>query len=408
MGIRQTDILIIGGGIAGLTLALLLARGGVETTLVEPYPPAPLKDTKPSGRTVALMDRSLHVIQATEVWDDIAHFACAMRCMRIIDDSMPERTSIQSEFESREIGLDQFGYNIPNATLRAALHEAAQNHKYITILCPAELADFQTSPHHVTATLADGSQIRSPLIVGVDGRKSLVRKIAGIHARKHDYKQSAITCLINHSRSHNNTSTEFHRPGGPLALVPLDGNRSAVVWVEPTARAEQIIALKKQDFVQKLQDLSKNILGGITLESAPECWPLISVSASRLTAPRTVIAAEAAHVISPITAQGLNLSLRDMAALAETILDAMRLGLDPGAPHILRKYERRRHMDTATRVLGVNALNSIVSTEVQALKGLRRLGLKAVDGIGALKGMAMRHGLAPKADEGRLSRGEKL
>lgn len=405
--VKQTDILITGGGIAGLTLALLLADLGVEISLVEPFPPAPLAKTKPSARTVALMQSSINVIKATGVWNRIAHFANPMAGMRIIDDSRPGEKTVDTIFHADDIGMNQFGFNIPNNTLRAALYELAHAHKSIT-LYEQKLARYEVNEPLALAWLENGEQIKARLIVGADGRKSKTRELANIKAKTKTYTQSAITCLINHSRTHENTATEFHRPAGPFALVPMVGNQSAVVWVETTERADQLLKLKKHEFVEALQQATNNILGGITLESGPESWPLCSIKAERLTAPRVALVAEAAHVMSPITAQGLNLSLRDVAALAEVLADGLRLGLDIGSYTTLQSYEKRRRTDISTRVFGVDGMNKIVSTDMSLITGLRRFGLKTVERIPPLKRLAMRTGLAPEVDLGRLAKGEAL
>lgn len=408
MALRQTDIAIIGGGIAGLTLAALLGEAGVSVDLVEPFPPDAANKTKPSGRTVALMENSLNIIKATGVWDKIADHAAPLKVMRIIDDSIPGRGTHHSEFPANEIGQDQFGFNIPNALLRAALFEMVKKLKTVKLHTPNSLEQLHTDSSAVTCTLDNGKQINARLLVGADGRGSKTRELCGIDTKQQRYDQSAITCLINHSKSHDNVSTEFHRPGGPLALVPLPGNQSSIVWVEKTPRAEEIIKLKKQDFTQALQDAMNNILGGITLEAGPEMWPLGSLKADTLTAARIALMAEAAHVMSPITAQGLNLSLRDVAALAETIVDTMRLGLDPGSQSALRQYEKRRALDIKTRVFGVDGMNKIVSNNIPAVKGLRRAGFKALEALPPLRRFAMEQALAPPIDRSRLAKGEKL
>lgn len=401
---RQADILISGGGIPGLTLAILLADLGLDITLLEPFPPESIKKTKPSGRTVALMDSSLNIIKATGVWDAVKLLSNPLETMRIIDDSAFKQDEIEAPFEAVDAGLEQFGFNIPNNHLRATLFEKAKQNKNITIL-KQKLERLNANGE---ATLENDKTIKATLVVGADGRNSAVREQSGIGINKQEYGQSAITCLINHSKSHKNVSTEFHRPGGPLAFVPLPGNQSSVVWVEKTARAEEIIRLKKGEFEQALEKKSKNILGGLTLEAGPEMWPLVSLQSTSLIAPRVALIAETAHVMSPITAQGLNLSLRDVGALAETIADAGRLGLDYGSQTILKKYEKRRRLDITTRVMGVDGMNRLVSQEVEALKRIRRTGLKAVNKIPTLKRQAMHHGLKPTLDLGRLASGEKL
>lgn len=404
---KQTDILISGGGIAGLTLGIILADVGLDVHLLEPFPPQSFKKTKPSGRTVALMESSLNIIKATGVWPKLEALSNPMEVMQIIDESAQGKERIDAPFEAVDIGLEQFGYNIPNNHLRAALYEKAKKTKSLT-LHEKKLEGYEVQSTHVLAKLEKGSKIKAKLIIGADGRNSVVRKTANIEAQSHAYDQTAITCLINHSKSHNNTSTEFHRPGGPLALVPLPGNQSSVVWVEKSERAEALLKLKKEEFEQALQDESKDILGGLTLETGPESWPLITLHTKELISQRTALIAEAAHVMSPITAQGLNLSLRDAASLAETIVDSMRLGLDIGSQTVLKKYARRRQVDIKTRIFGVDGMNRIVSQDIEPLKNLRRRGLKTVSGLGGLKQWAMHQGLAPKLDPTRLATGKSL
>ncbi len=353
------------------------------------------------------MESSINILKGTGVWDALEPLSNPMEMMRIVDDSDIRKDPIEIEFPAQDIGMEQFSYNIPNGHLRAALFEKLQKLKNVTFI-ESTFSDYTLDEGGITVTLENTKSINARLLVGADGRNSPVREFTGIHTQIKKYDQSAITCLINHSRSHNNTSTEFHRTNGPMALVPLPGNQSSVVWVDKTDNAEALIRLKKQEFEQALQDKTSNLLGGITLEHGPECWPLCSIKAKAITAPRVALIAEAAHVMSPITAQGLNLSLRDIAALAESVIDSARLGVDIGAQTVLRTYEKRRHIDIETRVFGVDAMNHIVSTELLGLKRLRRAGLKSLDTISPLKTLAMQIGLAPQIDESRLARGENL
>lgn len=403
----KSDVLISGGGIAGLALAALLGRERLKVHIIEPAPPAPLAKTAVAARTVALMDSSVNVIKATGAWEKIAVFAAPLKTMRIIDDSMAGRGDVEAAFHARDIGLAQFGFNVPNGVLRAALFEAVKKNKNIYVHQSA-LTNYCTGEETVIINLADGTEISAPLLVGADGRNSRVRDIAGIGVSEKDYGQSAITCILSHTRPHGDTSTEFHRPSGPFALVPMRGNKCAVVWVEKSEKADALMRLRKDEFIRALQRNSKNVLGTVTLESGPECWPLKTLKAKSLTAPRAALIAEAAHVMSPITAQGLNLSLRDAASLAETIIDAARLGLDIGAENVLRKYERRRVADIGIRVFGVDRMNSLVSADFEFIKGLRRRGLKAALALPSLKKLAMRHGLASDIDLARVARGEAL
>jgi 2-octaprenyl-6-methoxyphenol hydroxylase len=404
----QTDILISGGGIAGLTLALLLSEAGVQCAVIDPFPPAPLKDTEISGRTVALMQSSLNILRAAGIEDIAEEYGAPLKIMRLHDDSIGGKLPVISDFEATQIGMDAYGYNIPNNILRAAVFEKAKAAKNITLLTPEKLLDYKIAGNTVEAKLESGQTLRARLMVGADGRNSLVRKIAEIKTQKREYGQAAITFVINHSKAHQDVATEFHRPHGPLALVPLPGNQSSVVWVEKQARAEELMKIKKQEFESLFQDATNNVLGAITLETNPESWPLCSIHAKSLVASHVALVAEAAHVLSPITAQGLNLSLRDVAALAETLIDGARLGQDMADATLLTSYEKRRRLDMASRVHGVDSMMRLVSQEHPAIKGLRRAGLKFVDGFTPLKTFAMEQGLAPPLGQGRLAKGEAL
>lgn len=402
----KTKALIIGGGMAGLSLGLLLAKSGLSTVLVDTDKVQKLADAVPSGRTVALMDNSLNVIKACGIWDRIAPTAAPLKTMRLIDDNQAPATIVK--FESRNAGLDAFGYNIPNDILRAALVDEVQQQKNLTYIAPARLKQYSAVQNQVEATLEDGTEIIADLIIGCDGRRSVVREGAGIEAQVHEYGQMAITCLISHTKDHQNISTEHHRPGGPFTFVPMPGKQSSIVWVEKSSDAKNILALARPLFEKALQDRSNGLLGQITLETNPESWPLILLSVDRLTASRTAIAAEAAHVLSPIGAQGLNLSLRDVAALAETIVDAARLGEDIGSDMVLNSYAARRSLDMETRVRGVDLYNRAVANDIGFIGSLRRFGLLSLDKFPALKTLAMHQGLLPTLDHSRLLNGQAL
>lgn len=408
MKTHKADILISGAGAAGLTLALLLGRAGVDLALIDPKAPAPLSTTKISGRTVALMEGSLNIAKAAGIADYIDTNGADLKIMRLVDKTSPKGAPIVSDFDSHEMDMERYGRNLPISTLRAALYEEALSCPHIAMFVPNTLASYAIENNKAVAILDDGQNIRTDLIIGADGRNSSVRQHAGIKANQKPYGQSAITFVINHSQHHQNIATEFHRPGGPLALVPLDGNQSSVVWVEFEERANALMALKKQDLEQKFQDEIGDVLGGVTFETNPECWPLCNIKAETLTAPHVAILAEAAHVMSPVTAQGLNLSMRDVAALAESILDTMRLGHSPADPSCLRAYEKRRRFDIATRIKGVDTMMHLVSTNYPSIQGLRRLGIKLTETIPPIRQFAMRHGLTSAIDEGRLARGEAL
>jgi 2-octaprenyl-6-methoxyphenol hydroxylase len=408
MAAKQTDIIISGAGAAGLTLAILLARAGLKIGIIDPADAAALSNDELSGRTVALMNSSLNVLQSTGVWPALQELSNPLSTMTIVDISRPDKEPVEQPFEACDLDEEQYGFNIPNNALRAALFKAAQDEANVTFYLERKLAEYSVEGNRVSVRLDDGEELRAALLVGADGRNSKVREIAGIDVQKKTYDQAAITCVINHSKNHNDTSTEFHRPEGPLAVVPLPGNQSSVVWVNTHEHADALLKLKKGEFEQALQSEMQDLLGGITLEINPQSWPLSSIKAKALIAERVALIAEAAHVMSPITAQGLNLSLRDVAGLAETVIDAARVGQDFGSQVTLKAYEKRRRFDVDSRVFGVDHMNRIVSNDIEAVKELRHAGLKTLGYIPPLKRFAMRVGLAPAVDAGRLSKGDTL
>lgn len=408
-GELKADIIISGAGPAGLTLSILLGRAGFKVILIDAEPPTPIDTNAPSGRTAALLNSSINVIKAAGLWENIADIATPLKVMRIIDDSTKGADADAGiTFYAKEAGQECFGYNVPNSYLRLALANKIPDVKNLTRLAPSKLKSYKIDGAKILAVTEDGKKIEASLIIGTDGRNSLVRKVAKIEVKTHDYGQIAMTCLIEHSKPHNFTSTEFHREGGPFTFVPMPGNQSSIVWVEKTDDAKKYLAMKKPEYERAIQDRTNGYLGTVTLKSNPESWPLMMLSSEKLTGDRSVIAAEAAHVMSPIGAQGLNLSLRDVATLAEILTDAARLGEDIGSKTVLDRYERRRHLDIKSHVLGIDGYNRVVANDMGFLKDMRRLGLKGIDKIPGLKQFAMNQGLLPSMDEGRLLNGLPL
>lgn len=407
----NTDILVSGGGTPGLLLALLASQLGLTISVTEPYPPLNAKKTKPGNRTSALMQGSINVIKAAGVdWDkEVTPFTAPLQTLRIIDETGRRKNDIKSDFEAHEIGMDSFAENVPNNVLQALLWEKCKKVKNIQLIKSVSLEDFESSTQVVSAKLSNGKKITAKLLIGADGRQSKVRDIADIKTQSSDYKQSAITLLIEHSHPHNNISTEFHRPTGPFTLVPLPNKQSSVVWVTDADEATQIMELRKEHFEERLQLLTQNILGKVTPITSPSCFPLIGIKAKRLQSKRVALIAEAAHVLHPMGAQGLNLSIRDVATLAELLADNMRLGLDIGSQVLLEKYEKQRSSDIESRAKGTFGLAKFLNHEIPPLHAIRRLGLQTVSKLPFIKHAIMKQGLAPDLNIGsRLLHGDAL
>ena len=260
----------------------------------------------------------------------------------------------------------------------------------------------------VVVSLKSGETLRAALVIGADGRRSLCRDAAGIAVDQREYKQAALTVSFKHSRPHNDASTEFHTPSGPFTLVPLPGSRSSLVWVLDPIHADEIAALDDAALSAEIERASHSILGKIEIEPGRGLFPLGVVTAKRFGDRRIALVGEAAHVIPPIGAQGLNLGLRDAASIGELAVQAHRDGRDIGGADVLSAYDKMRRADVGTRTLAIDLLNRTLLSDLLPLQGVRGLGLYALDRIGPLRRAVMREGIAPAAATPRLMRGEAL
>lgn len=361
------DIIISGGGIAGLVLAILLANKGKNVALIEPHAPKPLSKTKPSGRSLALLSSSLDLIKQTGAWDGCEKFAQDIEGFCLIDDSINGRSPVRANCPAKSaLQFSDFACNVPNSILRAALWGQAEKTDGLEIIEGASYQSHKSDDDFVAVSLDDARSITARLLVGLDGRNSPVRDNAGLKMHPHDIRQSALTCLISHTLPHNNVASEIHRIGGLLALVPCPDNTSNVVWLDSPDN------LPKENVKEELQKASLDILGEITQISEVQTWPMASAKACRITAPRVAIMAEAAHIFPPTGAQGLNLSLRDVELLANLAGQAD----DAGAPCVLRRYGRKRALDIASCVAIVSAANSLIRARPMPVRIARRSFLK--------------------------------
>ncbi|MGE4313194.1 MAG: FAD-dependent monooxygenase [Pseudobdellovibrionaceae bacterium] len=389
----KTEVFISGAGPAGATLAILLAKSGLSVVLADPVPSLPLKQVKMGTRTSAVMQSWLPLLEETGALAKIREHTAPLEALSIIDAANPQFGKAERfDYAASEIGEKAFSLNIPNGYLRAALFEIAASTKNLTLITDSGFESAEQHANGITITLENGQTIEAQLLVGADGRKSKVRENAKLPVRSSEYGQSGITCRLSHTKPHQNRSTEFHYKGGPFTLVPLPAKHSALVWLVKDEDSARLKHLGKDSFTQEIQTMSKGELGQLTLEEGPEICPIVALSAPALTAPRTALIAEAAHVLSPIGAQGFNLSLADVAALKDLVIEAHHLGLDIGSDTLLKRYEKQRKPDLSLRQNAVDTLNRMVASESGLPQILRRAGLSGLSAITPLRKKLMRAG----------------
>jgi len=398
---REFAAIVVGGGPAGLTAAVALAQAGVSTVLAGRSPAAG------DNRTTALLSSSVTALETLGVWSLCQDKSAPLRSLRIVDDTGRLWRAPEVKFEADEIDLEAFGWNIENRVLVAALLERARTLPNLTIV-EDEALGVSVHPDHVAVSLKRGGTLHAPLAIGADGRKSLCREAALIDAEERTYPQVALTVCFSHTRPHNDTSTEFHTPTGQCTVVPLPGNRSSLVWVLGPHDADDKAALDDADLSLAVEHAVHSILGKVTVDAGRGLFPLGVVTARSFGRNRIALVGEAAHVVPPVGAQGLNLGLRDAATIAELAGEAHRAGHDIGGELVLARYEKMRRADVGSRTIAVDLLNRSLLTELLPVQGARGLGLYAIDRIGPLRRAVMREGVAPRASQPRLMRGEAI
>lgn len=383
------DVLIAGGGPVGLALALALARhvAGVRIGLVDRRAPSVARDS----RAFAVSAGARRVFEALGVWDAMAEAANPIAHMRITDSGTSDiARPLFLSFDGDAAPGEPFAHMVPNGAMSAALIEAVG--PLVEVVAPAEITGFDGEGPLARLVLADGRILSAPLVVAADGRQSLLRRLAGIGTVSWDYRQSGIVATIGHALDHENTAYEHFRPAGPFASLPLHdaegrGLRSSLVWTEAPDAATRLCAMRAEELAAIIEAVMGSTLGKVTLEDAPQAFPLHLQIARSFVAPRLALVGDAAHVVHPIAGQGLNLGLKDVAALAETVVDVLRLGLDPGAEPALSRYQAWRRLDTALMAAVTDGMNRLFSNDLAPLRAVRDVGLGLVDRLAPLKTM---------------------
>jgi 2-octaprenyl-6-methoxyphenol hydroxylase len=400
-GGSTAQAVVVGAGPAGLTAAIALAVGGIETVLVAK------RAEQPDNRTSALLAGSVAALEVLGVWDACRAHAAPLRTIRLIDDTRRLLRAPEVAFSADEIDLDAFGYNIENRHLIAALEARAAALAHVTrIDAPAKAV--KLGEDAIVVELEDGHILTAELAIGADGRKSLCRAAAGIATDGFAYPQAALTLNLTHARPHRGASTEFHTESGPFTLVPLPGERSSLVCVVEPAEAKRLAQLPADALSQTIERRAHSILGKVTVEPGRGVFPLAVETAQRFAAKRVALVGEAAHVVPPIGAQGLNLGLRDAAAIGELVVGAHRKGFDVGESQVTERYDRMRRADIRSRTLAVDLLNRSLLSDFLPVQAARALALLSVDRIPPLRRAAMREGVEPRIGQPRLMRGEAL
>jgi 2-octaprenyl-6-methoxyphenol hydroxylase len=380
----SAEVAVVGGGPAGLVAALALAATGAKTLLIAPPPPT-------DRRTTALLDGSVDVLKALGVWPSLAPDAAPLKRLRLVDATQRILRAPEVVFDSAELGLEAFGYNVENSKLCAQLLAACRKAANLRII---EVAVTALELDEAGVTLKhDRGKERVQLVAAADGKKSLCRAAAGIGMNSRALSQAAIALNLRHSRPHNDTSTEFHTESGPFTLVPLKGDRSSLVCVVEPDEVEKLNALDDNKLGREVERRAHSILGKMEIDGARGVFPLTAETAERFAANRVALIGEAGHVLPPIGAQGLNLGIRDVAALAELAADGRRESRDPGGDMLLEQYDARRRADVRSRAFAVEIANWSLMSDFLPVHAARGLGLHLASRVGFFRRALMRQGL---------------
>lgn len=381
------DVAVVGGGPAGLSAAIALGQAGARTALIA------RRLAYADNRTTALLGASVDFLRELDVWRRCEAGAAALKTMRLVDDTGRLIRAPEVRFAADEIGREAFGYNIENRILMEALEARAA--ELPGLIRHDDEAESIAPEEAVVVRTVGGSTSSARLVVGADGRHSLCREAAGISVSSRDLHQAALTFNVGHTRPHRNISTEFHTPQGPCVFVPLPGARCSVVWVTSPKEAERLRGLGDDELSDAVERQSHSILGRMTIEGGRHVFPLVIERPRQFAQKRVALVGEAAHVIPPIGAQGLNMGLRDAADIAAIVRDAIAAGDDPGAPNGLRRYDTARRADVLSRTFAIDVANRSLLSDLLPVQSLRAAGLHLVGSIGPLRRLAMREGLAP-------------
>ncbi len=390
---ETTQILISGGGVAGLTAACLFGSNGFDVICVDPAPPITERDDDGADlRSTAFLQPSVHVLERAGVWHQLSGFATALQTMQIVDAGEDGQPRNARAFDASDISELPFGWNLPNWLIRRELVKRLETLSNADFRPGVATDRMLARSAGAKVWLSDGTQVQAELVIAADGRGSPLRQAAGIEVKTKRYGQEALAFAVTHPIPHGNVSTEIHRTGGPFTLVPLPDHEgvpsSAVVWMEDGPKAQELFALEETAFNTAMSERSCHMFGPLSLASKCSIWPIISQVASRFSARRLALVAESAHVVPPIGAQGLNMSLADLQSLLE-LSEKYPLGSDA----MLDAYTLERRRNVALRVAGIDLLNRASQSEAEWLRELRSWGIGVIHDAKPVRTTLMNLGL---------------
>jgi len=406
---ETADAVIIGAGMVGLTLGVTLASAGLTVYVIDRTDLATLVAPSSDGRTSAIAHGSQLVLNGAGVWRALAHVACPILDIRVSDGDAP----LFLHYKHLTVGTDPMGWIVENSELRQALAARAGGLECLHVCAPAQVESVVRDDHVVTICLTGGRVVSAPVLLACDGRQSQERRRAGIPTTAWNYSQIGIVCTVLHEQPHRNVAHERFLPAGPFAILPMvqdekGRHRSSIVWTEDKRLAPALLDLDQAAFTAELGRRFGDFLGALQVSGPRWSYPLGLLHAERYVDHRLALVGDAAHAIHPIAGQGLNMGLRDVAALAEVLVDARRLGLDIGNAHVLQRYQRWRRFDNTLLMFATDGLNRLFSNDMALVRLVRDLGLAAVDVLPPLKRVFMRHAMGLVGDLPRLVRQRSL
>jgi 2-octaprenyl-6-methoxyphenol hydroxylase len=399
----RADVIIFGGGLVGLALASALDSSGLSAIVVDPADPAPRTDASFDGRTSAVSSSSMRMLRTIGVADHLAEPGCPIWRIAVSDGLKPGGLHFDPEDE------EPLGFMHENRHLRAALHARAQAAKELWLMWKSRVASVERAAAGVIVALEDGRKLHAPLLVGADGRNSVTREAAGINIARWKYDHQAIVSVLRHERPHEHVAYEIFYPSGPFALLPMNddaaGHRSAIVWSVRREDAAGWLSLSDEDFAAEAEAAMGGFLGRVSMLAPRSSYPLGFHHAARITGERLALVGDAAHAIHPIAGQGLNLGFRDVAALAQVLVEGARLGLDLGDKQLLDRYQRWRSLDALSVAFATDMLTRLYGIPGKTASAVRRFGMGLVGRISPIRNRLMSEARGTSGDLPLLLRG---